>query len=126
MHFIVTHGIQLSQFVFERLHYYATLKNEGHSQIKGVKELAPDTKRMDFESATTNSATEAFPNTEVVRFLQFCQSLYRKVIDLGISVKFREDKNFSLSIRLFAAFKHTDSRSKYSNYRCQILKLGLC
>ena len=68
----------------------------------------PDTLMMDFESASINAETEAFLNTEVVGclfFFHFYQSLYRKVVELGISVTYREDKNlnFSLSIRMFAA-----------------------
>ena len=61
-------------------------------------------------------------------FFYFGQSLYRKVLELCLS--YREDKNFSLNIRMFAAFVFSPSNlmnlvSKWSRYRCKILKLWI-
>ena len=87
---------------------------------------------MDFELASVNAAREAFPNREVTgRFFHFCQSLYRKVVDLGFRVQYQENKNFNLSTRMFAAFAFSPPNilnpgSKCSNYRSQNSNSGFC
>ena len=49
---------------------------------------------MDIESASINASMEAFPNTEGSGcfVFHFFQSLNRKAVELGFSVKYREDK----------------------------------
>ena len=62
---------------------------------------------MDFVRASLDSwlRREKFPQTEIKGccFL-FSQAMYRKILELGYAVHYREDKDFKLSIRLLTSF----------------------
>ena len=56
-----------------------------------------------FEMACINFVGDNFPSTEIKGyFFHFAQAIYRKILEIGYDVQYREDKEFNLAIRLFA------------------------
>lgn len=54
----------------------------------------------DFEKAAINSLTENFPQaTHLTCFFHLCQSIYRKIQNIGLSTKYANDPEFNLLAR---------------------------
>ncbi|XP_029341812.1 uncharacterized protein LOC115033426 [Acyrthosiphon pisum] len=54
----------------------------------------------DFEKAAINSSTENFPQaTHSTCFFHLCQSIYRKIQNIGLSTKYANDPEFNLFAR---------------------------
>ena len=89
---------------------YALLPDERQDTYNAIwSNLKSDVKSpvsvmMDFEMASINSVEDNFPETEIKGcFFSFSQAIYRKILELGYAVQYRENKDFTLSIRLLAA-----------------------
>ena len=89
---------------------YALLPDERQDTYNAIwSNLKSDVKSpvsvmMDFEMASINSVEDNFPETEIKGcFFNFSQAIYRKILELGYAVQYRENKDFTLSIRLLAA-----------------------
>ena len=85
-----------------------------------VKELVletPLTVMSDFEKAAINSIQTVFPRaTQTGCFFHFCQSLYRKVVDLGLREKYHNDHNFNIAIRSISALAFLPADDVESGY----------
>ena len=73
-----------------------------------LKELMPNLNpkevMVDFEKGLGNSIKKHFPCCETVGcFFHMCQSVYRRICDLGLKCQYNTDNNFSLLIRMFCA-----------------------
>ena len=58
----------------------------------------------DYEKASINALSSVFPRVEHQGCLfHFAQSLYRKVVELGLKSQYHNDKSFNLKIRCYTA-----------------------
>lgn len=59
---------------------------------------------IDFEHAVILAADEVFTDTVSVQlcFYHLNQSIWRKVQELGLAVKYKEDKQFSSAVKMFS------------------------
>ena len=59
--------------------------------------LAPDSVMFDFEKATMNAIQNIFPSVSISGCLfHLCQSIYRKIMELGCKEQYNNDESFSL------------------------------
>ena len=69
-----------------------------------MQNLNPKEVMIDFEKALGNSIQKHFPSCETVGcFFHMCQSVYRRICDLGLKSQYNTDNKFSLLIRMFCA-----------------------
>lgn len=60
--------------------------------------------RADFETSAFGSIERLFPNVSIeLCFFHLAQANWRKIQDLGLSIRYREDKDFALKIRMLTA-----------------------
>ena len=66
--------------------------------------LNPEAIMFDFEKASHNAFSEEFPEASVKACLfHLGQSMYRKIVDLGLKQQYHQDNEFSLLVRCFSA-----------------------
>lgn len=74
------------------------------TQVKSLVNLMPSKILCDFEKASINALESIFPDVEVHGcFFHFSQSIYRKIVDLGLQHRYHNEPDFSLKIRCFSA-----------------------
>lgn len=101
--------VKIGNHSFPRLFALLPNKTEGcymhlYSKVKELVELDPITVLSDYEKASINALTTVFPNVEHQGCLfHFSQSLYRKVVELGLRTRYHNDREFNLKIRCFNA-----------------------
>jgi len=76
-----------------------------------VKELVPNASPtrilVDFESAAMNAFKDAFPGTDITGcYFHLCQSIVRKVNEIGLKATYEEDNEIRGFIRCLAALSH--------------------
>lgn len=80
---------------------YTLLLAEINKMIYG---LNPTSIMIDFEKAMINSINSIFPHAAVKGcFFHLSQNLYRKIQELGLSEKYRQEETFSLQMRMISA-----------------------
>ena len=58
----------------------------------------------DFESAAIESAKQHFPNARLIGcFFHYCQSIWRKIQDLGLTFRYKADKDFRQHVQTHMA-----------------------
>jgi hypothetical protein len=72
--------------------------------IEAKDQLNPNKILTDFELAILNAIDETFPGVDKKGcFYHFSQSNFRKIQELGLVVRYREDPEFALNCRMFTA-----------------------
>ena len=94
---------------------YCLLPNKTHATyvrlLNVVKELVPNASPtrilVDFESAAMNAFRDAFPGTDVTGcYFHLCQSIVRKVNEIGLKATYEADHEIRGFIRCLAALSH--------------------
>ncbi|KAK3103968.1 hypothetical protein FSP39_023329 [Pinctada imbricata] len=68
------------------------------------QQLTPTTINLDFESASRNAATQAFPNVQLKGCLfHFTKAIWRKTQSLGMQVDYRNQQDVQLLVRRMKA-----------------------
>ncbi|MCP3664483.1 MAG: transposase [Gammaproteobacteria bacterium] len=66
--------------------------------------LQPRTCMMDFEKAVSGAVSNVFPQATIAHcFFHLCQAVYRKVIEVGLKVRYGTDPDFALLARQLPA-----------------------
>lgn len=79
---------------------YRRVLRELHNLVR----LAPKTVLVDFERAAMNSFNETFPNTTVTGcYFHLCQSVLRKVSEVGLKQQYENDDDVRGNVRCLAA-----------------------
>ena len=75
---------------------------------------------VDFEKAVIHSFPTQFPHTEVKGcFFHSCQNVWRKVQQLGLATKYKQDSEFALKVRMLTSLAFatpTDIQELLTNY----------
>lgn len=83
-------------------------ENTYTTMLREIKNLcrtaAPSTIMVDFEKAASNAVSTVFPETATRGcFFHFCQCLYRKIQAAGLKLRYDNDSEFSLKMRMLNA-----------------------
>ena len=64
----------------------------------------PKTLMIDFEMASVNSFSDCFTTTNVTGcFFHLCQNIFRKVVNLGLKVRYQTDSHFNTKVKCLSA-----------------------
>ena len=109
----VIHALKGSQNLFKNGHLLPSLfilspnkSEESYTKMwNQVSILCPDACPthliVDFEKAVINSFSKQFPHTEVKGcFFHLCQNVWRKVQQLGLATRYKQDSEFALKVRM--------------------------
>lgn len=79
----------------EKNQYIDVLREVERSAIEyGIENCEPPTVMGDFEQGIINASLEVFPDAPYSGcFFHFCQSLFRKVVELGLKVQYNDPDN---------------------------------
>lgn len=77
-------------------------------KIIGLKpELNPISIKFDYEQAATNAVKKIFLQTAINGcFFNFCQSMWRRIQNTDLSIKYHKDLEFSLNIKILTALAY--------------------
>lgn len=82
----------------------ATYKRMFQIMLMLIPSLAPDIILLDFEMAAINAARNAFPQAEVKGcYFHLCQSILRKIGNVGLKITFEKDLEKKLMLKSLAA-----------------------
>jgi len=111
------HGVQYSNVLSS---VFALLPNKTEEiyirLFKKILELRPELNptsiMLDYEQATINAVKKVLPQTEINGcFFHFCQSIWRHIQNTGLSVKYRENSEFALNIKMLNALAYVPPES---------------